>query len=465
MQRGERGIGSVLNNAPEKKGAVYVFGKNDRGQLGLGHTDSVTQPTINPLLPQGSVGVVQVAAGGYHCVALTRDNKILTWGDNTDAQLGRNTQPGGNGAEVDFSDLNLPKDTVFTQVVATESASFVLTEFGNVYGWGTFREVFTTAQGVEKSTTLGFRPQITRQHTPVHIPELQNVQRLAAGSQHILAQIAIDANNNNNGDDGDDNKPEYAVYAWGANKRGQLGYQVAARQPGRRAGAPNSSLVPRLCALPESTKYDAVVSIGAGSYHSFVTKIDGTVYAWGYNKHGQTGIHQGVNLLQHDSIVPLPVSVNSLSREQAWDITGGDDHSIAITSDNRCMSWGSLQSNVLGIDQNMIAAANVVNDNTDPNNPRPAILKQPTLVPRTYKCMLASAGPGHSIAVTRRVKDSLNQGIAHAWGSNKECEVKDSSDSNGVNVPHAVNGGKDGLDKRSVIGAAAGKEFSVLLAD
>ncbi|KAL3493636.1 hypothetical protein BJX62DRAFT_199809 [Aspergillus germanicus] len=44
--------------------------------------------------------------------------------------------------EVDFSAADLPEDTVFTQVVATDSATFVLTEFGYVYGWGTFRVRF-----------------------------------------------------------------------------------------------------------------------------------------------------------------------------------------------------------------------------------------------------------------------------------------------------------------------------------
>ena len=37
------------------------------------------------------MGVVQIDAGGMHVVALTRDNKILTWGVNDQGALGRDT--------------------------------------------------------------------------------------------------------------------------------------------------------------------------------------------------------------------------------------------------------------------------------------------------------------------------------------------------------------------------------------
>ena len=40
-------------------------------------------------------------------------------------------------AEVDLSEV--PEGTIWTQVVASDSASFALTADGLVYGWGTFR--------------------------------------------------------------------------------------------------------------------------------------------------------------------------------------------------------------------------------------------------------------------------------------------------------------------------------------
>jgi regulator of chromosome condensation len=95
-----------------------------------------------------------------HGVALTSNNQILTWGVNDHGALGRDTSWEGNLVDADGDDsdsddegeLNprestptpvdmsaVPPDTIFTQVAATDNATFALTSTGRVYGWGTFR--------------------------------------------------------------------------------------------------------------------------------------------------------------------------------------------------------------------------------------------------------------------------------------------------------------------------------------
>jgi regulator of chromosome condensation len=118
----------------------------------------VQRPRLNDLLSAATVGIVDIAVGGMHCVALAHDNKIYTWGVNDLGALGRDTSraAGDAGAEDSDSDddgidLNpkestptaipegaFPKNTQFAQVVACDSASFALTVKGAVYGWGTF---------------------------------------------------------------------------------------------------------------------------------------------------------------------------------------------------------------------------------------------------------------------------------------------------------------------------------------
>jgi regulator of chromosome condensation len=109
------------------------------------------------------VGLVQIAAGGMHCVSLTHDQKIVTWGVNDNGALGRDTvweaptrdidQESNSEDSDDEVDLNPTESTpaavptenfgktspTFVQVVASDSASFALTSEGLVYGWGTFR--------------------------------------------------------------------------------------------------------------------------------------------------------------------------------------------------------------------------------------------------------------------------------------------------------------------------------------
>lgn len=143
-----------------------MFGTNCDGELGLGDATIKTEiprPVLNPKLPAEAVGVVYLAVGGVHSAALTHDNKILTWGVNDEGALGRDTkqepreiklrnESASDSDEDERGNLNLkeatplpvdsscfPRDTIFTQLAATDSATFALTTSGQVFGWGTFR--------------------------------------------------------------------------------------------------------------------------------------------------------------------------------------------------------------------------------------------------------------------------------------------------------------------------------------
>lgn len=148
-----------LNARPARELHVFGFGDGFHGELGLGNLPhegkmpiTVKRPRLNHNLLPGRVGVVQVACGGMHAVALTNDNRILTWGANDDKALGRVPDSAVSGSKSEFRRLDpgestpgdvdlshLPRTPVFVQVAATEAASFALTEDGAVYGWGTFR--------------------------------------------------------------------------------------------------------------------------------------------------------------------------------------------------------------------------------------------------------------------------------------------------------------------------------------
>jgi regulator of chromosome condensation len=155
----------VINEAPKSRLHVYVCGEGSSGELGLGTAKNVIdvkRPRLNQLLSADKVGVVQIAVGGMHCVALTHSNEIFTWGVNDQGALGRDTAWEGGYKDIeDNSDsdsddedsgLNplestptaipsgaFPEGTVFVEVAAADSASFALTDDGQVYGWGTFR--------------------------------------------------------------------------------------------------------------------------------------------------------------------------------------------------------------------------------------------------------------------------------------------------------------------------------------
>jgi regulator of chromosome condensation len=154
----------VNNEAPTARLNVYVFGEGSTGELGLGTQDAtdVTRPRLNVKLDASKMGVVDIAAGGMHAVALTHDGKVLTWGVNDNNALGRETSWEGGVRDINNEqddavsddsngDLNpfestptaIPMQSFgpgskIVSVTAGDSASFALTKQGYVYGWGTF---------------------------------------------------------------------------------------------------------------------------------------------------------------------------------------------------------------------------------------------------------------------------------------------------------------------------------------
>lgn len=160
--------GVQINFAPTQPLDIFIFGSGESGELGLGNKKldgkkpvNVKRPRLHPLLSAEDVGVIQIACGGMHSVALTKDNKILSWGVNDQGALGRSTAWDGGLRDADAEDdddgddfealnpiectpaevstKNIAEGTKFVKVVASDSASFALTEQGRLYGWGTFR--------------------------------------------------------------------------------------------------------------------------------------------------------------------------------------------------------------------------------------------------------------------------------------------------------------------------------------
>lgn len=148
----QRKVETQINPHLSERLDIYVFGRGEFGELGLGDVRrngkeprNVTRPRLNDLVDANNVGVVQIAVGGMHCVALTYDHKIYSWGVNDLGALGRVTNSDDSNEEANESTptpidaIYFGKNTKFVQVIASDNASFALTDVGAVYGWGTFR--------------------------------------------------------------------------------------------------------------------------------------------------------------------------------------------------------------------------------------------------------------------------------------------------------------------------------------
>lgn len=62
------------------------------GRLGIGGSDSVLVPTLLESIQHIFIKKVAVSSGGKHCLALSADNDVYSWGEGDDGKLGHGTR-------------------------------------------------------------------------------------------------------------------------------------------------------------------------------------------------------------------------------------------------------------------------------------------------------------------------------------------------------------------------------------
>ena len=174
-----------------------------------------------------------------------------------------------------------------------------------------------------------------------------------------------------------------AVYAWGANDRGQLGL-------GREAGAlvPAPTLVAALAG-------HAIVGVSAGAEHSLAVSATGEVFSWGAAANGRLGHGEGAGgWFWGPKDEGLPRLVRPLAGERVAAVAAGHLHSGCVEASGRVFTWGAGRFSQLGLGRAFLGD-----------------LGEPTEVPGLRAKKLALGGL-HSLALSRG-------GDVFAWGSNQ----------------------------------------------
>lgn len=428
-----------VNHAPTQALDIFVFGEGTSGELGLGSKRAngkkpidVKRPRLNANLSAKAVGVVQIACGGMHAVALTRDNKILTWGVNDQGALGRDTTWDGGLIDMDKTDdsnsdsgddtginplESTPKalseehfapGTKFVQVVASDSASFALTEDGRVYGWGTFR----SSDGI-----LGFTESIKVQATPMLLQTLKNIKSLSTGANHILAL---------------DHKG--SVLAWGCGQQNQLGRRIIERNN-------MSSLTPQGVGLPRGK----IVKVACGSYHSFALDKDGHAWGWGLNNFGEI---DGEDNVGEDAVILKPAKLTHFEDYNIADIDGGVHHSLACSDKGDLLTWGRVDGYQVGFEMDKLDKDDVIYD--ERGNPR--ILVKATVHQGAPNIASVAAGTDNSFAVSR-------DGKVYSWGFSANYQTGQGTIED-IHTPTVID--NTAIRDKKIIAAHAGGQFSIL---
>ena len=79
--------GSRLSAAIDAEGQVLAWGWNGRGTLGRGHRLARDAVPPQHVLGLENARIVQVALGGWHCLALDDAGQLYAWGGNEYGQV------------------------------------------------------------------------------------------------------------------------------------------------------------------------------------------------------------------------------------------------------------------------------------------------------------------------------------------------------------------------------------------
>ena len=260
---------SVVGDA---SGRCFVWGRNEKGQLGLGDHLNRNVPVILKALE--GVKIVGGACGRHHTAVITDNGEAYAFGLNSTGQCGTGAVKKIKGGE---DMLLVPTKSAISKATAVACGSEFtmwlcdgklfsagLPQYGQL-GHGSDHQYNAS----DSSVKMVFDPQ----PTPKAIAALGEkvVTRVACGHNHTICVCS----------DG-------GVWTWGFGGYGRLGHKVQ-----------QDEFRPRLVeALTGRIQVPADAVIAAGGTSSFCTMVGGQLFAWGKLK--PSGDNQMYPIPYHD---------------------------------------------------------------------------------------------------------------------------------------------------------------------
>jgi len=193
--------GADHNLALDENGGVWVWGRNDSGQLGK-NTRALGVAADRAPVQIISSGAKAVAAGYAHSLVLMQNGTVQGFGRNTLGQAGQNSATTYAKVPTPISGLS-----GIRSISAGTDSSFAITESGQLYSWGynSYGELL-----------LGYASPISAPvvHGPTPSPLCTNISNVSGGGYSSLAvgaQGVIFSGRNDVGQSGNGLDPEQVV--------------------------------------------------------------------------------------------------------------------------------------------------------------------------------------------------------------------------------------------------------------
>lgn len=296
-------------------GKVYTYGEGAYGQLGIGEVQLVAK---QPELLKGiTEGVVQVAAGDYHSLALTEEGSVYSWGsaDCVGDGSGVNRFYPKELRLVDALPSRGSSSPVCRRIAARYSQSMGVMVGGHLLVWG---QVF--------HARFFHAPRLIFVFSAAH-----KVIQIAIGKAFALALTE-------NGQ----------VLAWGDGTYGELA--------GNNFYVGSSSF--ELVTLKDANgqHLPPIIFLAAGARHALLIAQDLRLWAFGDNLAGQCGVPGHQAKLN----TPKLVKIGEL-RSRVARVACGHRHSGCITPNHQLYMWGHSSNHKLIF---TVATENIISGET-----------------------------------------------------------------------------------------------------
>jgi uncharacterized repeat protein (TIGR02543 family) len=310
--------------------------------------------------------ITEITIGDYTSAALTTSGRVFIWGTNHYGQLGDNTTIRKNiPIEITNHFKLLPGEKII-QVTLRQYHSAALTSSGRLFMWG--------SNGNGK---LGDGTEIDRL-TPTEI-----TSNFALSTDDKIIQVSL-SNSHSSA------LTLYGrLFMWGSNFYGALGINS------------NHDTIQQVLLPREITSRfslgtgDKIIQVSLGGYNfSSALTLNGRIFTWGYNRYGQLGNNTITTRLVPSQITSqFPLELG----DKIIQISAGNYHSSALTSNGRIFTWGRNVSGQIG-------------DNTTINK----------LIPTEITQLFALDIDDHiqSIIMSSTSAFYTRNGFIYKWGSN-----------------------------------------------
>lgn len=243
-------------------GEVYAWGRNEKGQLGLGDTDDRKVPTLIEDLTGHDI--IEVASGKQHTLFLTSEGKVLVSGDNSSGQCGVGKTP---------SLISKPKLMSYSgpdvvHVSCGAEFSMILDEAGNIYSCGLpqYGQLGHNDDGkfMQKANKIEFRYEYLPKQVQVFVEKDTKAKEVTPLPTPKITKISCGANHTVAIDD------KFKAYSWGFGGYGRLGHAETADE-----------MVPRIIQALNGPRRGISGIVCGQQFNVAVAEIPGLVHMWG----------------------------------------------------------------------------------------------------------------------------------------------------------------------------------------